>query len=87
MDAPISHTARSRAGMRRLIPAWEYRHLRACGGVRIGTGILWAGLGVITLTFGGHDAKTYGWSTFWFLLAVFSFAVGSWEMTIARDPG
>ncbi|HEV7188624.1 MAG TPA: hypothetical protein VGN28_12080 [Blastococcus sp.] len=41
---------------------------------------------MVTLAFGGHDAKTYGWSTFWFLLAVFSFAFGSWEMIIARNP-
>ena len=69
--------------MRRLIPRWEYRHLRACGGARIAAGTVLGGLGVVTLSFGGNDAKTYGWTAFWLVLGVLNFAFGYWEMTIA----
>jgi hypothetical protein len=84
MGVPNPGTAPSRTGMRRLIPPWEYRHLRVCGGTRTAAGILQAGLGVVTLSFGGNDAKTYGWSAFWLLLGVLNVAFGHWEMTIAR---
>jgi hypothetical protein len=74
-----------RSGMQRLIPPWEYRHLRAWAGVRIASGVALTGLGVVTLSFGGNDRKTYGWTAFWLALAAIAFAAGYWEMTIARD--
>jgi hypothetical protein len=85
MDARVPDTARARTGARRLIPPWEYRHLRAYGGTRIAAGILLGGLGVVTLSVGGDDAKTYGWTAFWLLLGVADVAFGRWEMTIARS--
>jgi len=84
MDALNPDVAPSRTGMRRLIPRWEYRHLRACGGTRVAAGLLLGGLGVVTLSFGGSDTKTYGWTAFWLLLGGLDFAFGYWEMTIAR---
>ena len=68
MNAPHDNTAPKglrgwwasppRSGMRRLISPWEYRHLRAWAGVRIAGAIGLAGLGVVTLSFGGSDWKT-----------------------------
>ena len=84
MDARVHDPGRSRTGARRLIPPWEYRHLRVCGGMRIAAGILQGGLGVVTLSFGGKDAKTYGWTAFWLLLGGLNVVFGHWEMTIAR---
>lgn len=83
MDALNPTVAPSRTGMRRLIPRWEYRHLRACGGVRIAAGTVLGGLGAVTLAFGGNDAKTYRWTAFWLLLGVLDFAFGYWELSIA----
>jgi hypothetical protein len=71
--------------MQRLISPWEYRHLRAWAGVRIALGIGLAGLGVVTLSFGGNDSKTFGWTAFWLVLAALEFAGGYWYLTIARS--
>lgn len=84
MGPPDPDRDPARTGTRRLIPPWEYRHLRVCGGTRIATGILQGCLGVATLSFGGKDAKTYGWTAFWLLLGVLNVAFGHWERTIAR---
>jgi hypothetical protein len=51
-----------RSGMRRLIAPWEYRHLRPWAGFRFACGIALVGLGAVTLSFGGNDWKTYGWT-------------------------
>ena len=83
MNAPHDDTARS--GMRRIIPPWEYRHLRLWAGVRMGAGIAVAGLGVVTLAFGGNDLKTYGWAMFFLAVAAVQFSFGYWELTIARS--
>jgi hypothetical protein len=80
MYAQNDNTAPSRTGMRRLIPPWEYRHLRAWAGVRIGAGIVVAVGGVLTLAYG-----SYGWTVFWLVLAALEFAGGYWELTIARS--
>ena len=49
MDAPNENAAPSRSGMKRLIPPWEYRHLRAWAGVRFSAGIVFGVLGVLML--------------------------------------
>jgi hypothetical protein len=85
MDAPNEYTAFWRSGMRRLIPPWERRHLRALAGARIGGGIVLAVCGVLTLSFGGSDWKTYGWAALFLGVAALAFAVGYWELTIARS--
>ena len=75
-----------RSGMRRIIAPWEYRHLRAWARVRIATGIGLVGLGAVTLSFGGTDAKTYGWTMVFLALAAAQFSFAYWELTIARSP-
>jgi hypothetical protein len=71
--------------MRRLIAPWEYRHLRAWAGVRISAGIALVGLGAVTLSFGGNDWKTYGWTMVFLALAAAQFSFAYWELTIARS--
>jgi hypothetical protein len=99
MNAPNDNTAPRglrgwwasppRSGMRRIITPWEYRHLRAWAGVRIASGVVLAGLGVVTLAFGGSDWKTFGWTMFFLALAAAQFSVASWLLAIARSasPG
>ena len=74
-----------RSGLQRILSPWEYRHLRAWAGVRIASGVAVAGLGVVTLVFGGNDWKTYGWAMAFLALAVAQFAFASWELAIARS--
>jgi hypothetical protein len=51
--------------------------------VRIASAIVLTGLGVVTLSFGGNDRKTYGWAI-WFLGgAAANVAYGYWELSIA----
>lgn len=85
MDAASHSTTRPRTGASHLIRPWEYRHLRAVAGARIAGGVVQIGLGVITLSFGGHNRKTYGWTAFWLLMGVLNLAGGAWEMTVARS--
>ena len=74
-----------RSGLRRVIVPWEYRHLRAWAGVRFAAGIALAGLGVVTLWFGGSDWKTFGWTLVFLALAAAQFSFAYWELTIARS--
>ena len=74
-----------RSGMRRIIAPWEYRHLRFSAGLRIGAGIVLAGLGVVTLSFGGNDPKTYGWTMAFLALAAAQLSFAYWELAIARS--
>lgn len=78
-------TSPPRSGMRRIIPPWEYRHLSAWAGVRISVGTALVGLGVVTLSFGGNDRKTYGWTMAFLAAAAAHLALASWELTIARS--
>jgi hypothetical protein len=54
-------TSPPRSGMRLIIAPWEYRHLRAFAGARIGGGIVLASLGVPPLSvprrYGDADAE------------------------------
>jgi hypothetical protein len=95
MNAPNDNTAPRglrgwwasppRSGMRRVIAPWEYRHLRAWARVRIASGIALAGLGAITLSFGGNDLKTYGWTAAFLAAAAAHLSFAQWELTIARS--
>jgi hypothetical protein len=71
--------------VRRIIPPWEYRHLRAFVRVRIAGGTTLTGLGLLTLAFGGDDAKTYGWTAAFLAAAAANFSFAYWEITIARS--
>ena len=75
-----------RSGMRRIISPWEYRHLRPSAGAHIGAGVVLAGLSAVTLSLGGNDWKTYGWTLVFLALAAAQFSFGCWELTIARSP-
>ena len=78
-------TSPPRSGMRLIIAPWEYRHLRAFAGARIAGGIVLASLGVVTLTFGGNDWKTYGWTTAFLAAAAAHLAYAYWELSITRS--
>jgi len=69
-----------------LIRSWEYRHLRFVAGVRIGAGIVWVGLGVVTLSFGGNDWATYGWTMGFLAAGAANLAFGYWDIAIAHRP-
>jgi hypothetical protein len=71
--------------MRLVISPWEYRHLRGWARVRIASGVALAGLGVITLAFGGSDWKTYGWAAAFLAMGAASWAFGYWELSIIRS--
>jgi hypothetical protein len=53
--------------------------------VRIASGIILAGLGVVTLSFGGSDWKTYGWTMAFLAGAAANSAFAYWELSIARS--
>ena len=74
-----------RSGMQLIISPWEYRHLRGWARVRIVGGIVLAGLGLVTLAFGGDDWKTYGWTLAFLAAAAADLAFAHWELTIARS--
>lgn len=74
-----------RPGLHRLINPWEYRHLRVFGATRLAGGSVAAAAGILTLSFGGSDRKTYGWAAFFLVIAALNFAGGAWYLTIARS--
>lgn len=74
-----------RSGLRRMISPWEYRHLRAWARARMAGAIALAGLGVLTLSFGGNDRKTHAWTMVFLALAAVQALFASWELTIARS--
>jgi hypothetical protein len=74
-----------RSGLRLIISPWEYRHPRACAGLRIGGAVALTGLGLVTLTFGGNDWKTYGWTLAFLAPAAANLGFASWELNIARS--
>ena len=82
-------TSPPRSGPRLIIAPWEYRHLRAFARVRVVSGIGAAGLGVVTLAFGGKDWKTYGWTLAFLAVGAANLAFAYWELTIVRSvsPG
>ena len=85
MNAQDDNTAPARAGMRRIIPRFEFRRLHAMARVRIAAGTVLAGLGVITLVGGSFTAKAIGWAAFFLVLAALQFSVGYWYLAIFRS--
>jgi hypothetical protein len=80
MNAPDDNAPPSRTGMRRVLPPWEFRHLRAWASARIAGGVVLVGLGALMLAY-----ASYGWAAFWLVLAALAFAGGYWEVAIARS--
>ena len=76
-----------RSGMRRIISLWSYRHLRFWAGVRIGAGTVLVGFGLVTLSFGGNDWKTFWWTLAFLAAGAAQFAFAAWELSIARSAG
>jgi hypothetical protein len=74
-----------RSGMRLIISPWEYRHLRAGARLHLAGGIVFAGLAIVTLSFGGDDWKTYAWTMAFLAAALVNVAFACWELTIARS--
>ena len=74
-----------RSGMQRIIPPWEYRHLRGWAGVRITAGIVLAGLGAVTLIGGSFSPKAAGWAMLFLAAAAASIFFAAWERAIARS--
>jgi hypothetical protein len=85
MKEPTQEALALRTGARRLIPRWEFGHLRALGYARVGGALVLTTCGVLTLAFGGSDAKTYGWAAFFFFVAALNLARGIWELRIYRS--
>ncbi len=69
-----------------LIRSWEYRRLRLLAVVRIAAGAVSVGLGVVTLSFGGSDWTTYGWTMAFLAAGAANLAFGYWYITIAYRP-
>jgi hypothetical protein len=61
---------------------WEYRHLRFGAGLHIGGAVVLAGLGFVTLGFGGSDGKTYAWSLVFLLPAAANLAFALWQLAM-----
>jgi hypothetical protein len=53
--------------------------------VRITAAIVLVGLGVVTLSFGGSDPKTYGYMAVFLAAAAAHFSFASWELAIDRS--
>jgi NhaP-type Na+/H+ or K+/H+ antiporter len=85
MNTVNDSTTPQRTGLRRVIPPWEFRHLRFWGGLRIGGGVVVAVCFFLTLALGGNDARTYAWAGAFLAVALLLFAAGSWELSIARS--
>jgi hypothetical protein len=78
-------TSPPRSGGRLIIAPWEYRHLRAFASARIAGGMILVCLGLVTLSFGGNNWKTYGWTIGFLAAAAAQLAFAYWELNIARS--
>ena len=74
-----------RSGLQRVIAPWEYRHLRGWAGTRLVSAGVLTGLGLVTLSFGGNDWKTYGFALIFLAAAAAHFSFAFWELSIARS--
>jgi hypothetical protein len=80
MNAQNDNTAPPRTGMRRLIPRFEFRHLRGFGVARIAGAAVQAAAGLVCLSYGA-----YGWAALFLVLGALNLAGGIWYTTIARS--
>ena len=69
-----------RPGLQRLINPWEYRHLRFCGGTRVGGGAVAAAAAFICFSY-----SAWGWGAFFLAIAAANVAGGYWYLGIARS--
>jgi hypothetical protein len=80
MNAQNDNTAPPRTGMRRLIPRFEFRHLRGFGVARIAGAAVQAAAGPVCLSYGA-----YGWAALFLVLGALNLAGGIWYTTIVRS--
>ena len=91
MHAPDDSTAGLQSFMRRTMPAWEYRHLRAVASVRFAGGGFTLALGLVLLSIGrqaetSQDRRKYYGLAAWFLaVAPLQFLGGYMDMKMARS--
>ncbi|GAB3778229.1 hypothetical protein [Nocardioides ungokensis] len=85
MNEQIQDAMALRTGARRLIPRWEFGHLRALGFARVGGALVLTTCGLLTLAFAGSGAKAYGWAAFFLFFAALNLAGGIWELRIYRS--
>jgi hypothetical protein len=69
-----------RTGIYRLIPPWEYRHLRFFGVPRVAGGIVAAAAGLICLSY-----SVYPWAALFLVIGALNLAGGSWFLAIANS--
>ena len=80
MNAHNDNTAPSRTGVRRLIPAWEFRNLRAWASVHISGGLAKTIAGLVLL-----NLHAYGWAALFLVGGLVAYTLGYWEISIARS--
>ena len=85
MNRQSDHATPSRTGMRRVIPPWEFRHLRLWAGLRIGGAVVSIMCSLLTLGLGGTGEKTYTWAALFLAVGALALTGGLWELTIARS--
>ena len=85
MCTPNDNALPPRTGMRRIIPRFEFRHLRAMARVRITVGTVLVGLGVITLVGGSFKPVAIAVAAFFLILAMLNLAGGCWYLAIVRS--
>ena len=78
-------TSPPRSGLLLIIAPWEYRHLRGWARARIDSGFVLGALGLVTLSFGGSDWKTYGWTLVFLAAGAAQLGFAYWELSIARS--
>jgi hypothetical protein len=69
----------ARSGLQRVIPPWEYRHLRAWARVNFGRALVLGILGLIVLPY------AWRWAMLPLATAAVLLAFGGWEMAIDRS--
>ena len=80
MNGHNDNTAPPRTGVRRLIPPWEFRNLRAWARVHIGGGLAKTIAGFVLLSL-----HAYGWGALFLVAGIVAYTLGYWEMGIARS--
>jgi hypothetical protein len=91
MHAPADDTAPPRSGPGRLMPPWEYRHLRAVADARFAAGGFTLGVGLVLLSLGrsaesDQERRTcYGWGASFLGIAALSFSGGFLDTGVARS--
>jgi LmbE family N-acetylglucosaminyl deacetylase len=92
MHTPDNDTLRdSLPGIRRLIPAWEYRHFRAFAAARFTAGGFLVGIGVVLLSLGKNAEtdqerrKCYTWAASLMGISVLHFLGGYLDITGPRS--